>query len=295
MIIYKITNNINKKIYIGQTIDRLCNRWAQHNYNVNNKTNKPLYNAMRKYGVENFQIEEIGGANSISELNYQEWLLIHKNNTLWPNGYNLREGGGNRGKNSSQSIKKMSQSQKNWYKNNKPPRSKKVINIETGKLYDSAAQCARENNITGKSGFRAKLNGKIGNNTPFRYVGMENVYKEPGAGAPKKVINIETKEIYKSAADCAKQNNINVTNLRDKLTGKRGNNTNFRYLGMENVCKEPKPGAAKKVVNKNTGVIYKSAADCARKNNINYGTLKSMLSGHDRNSTNFEYIENVIL
>lgn len=52
------------------------------------KSGLPLYRAMRKYGIENFHIEEIDGANSQSELNYLETHYIYKNNSLTPNGYN---------------------------------------------------------------------------------------------------------------------------------------------------------------------------------------------------------------
>ena len=53
MIIYKITNNINNKVYIGLTTCSLEYRWSRHlteAKNVNNK--KHLYKAMRKYGLE---------------------------------------------------------------------------------------------------------------------------------------------------------------------------------------------------------------------------------------------------
>jgi group I intron endonuclease len=94
MIIYKITNKINNKIYIGQTINILKKRWRQHC--STNSGCKNLHNAIRKYGSDNFVIEEIDGANSQSELNYKEWFLIHKFNSLAPIGYNLKEGGNNK-------------------------------------------------------------------------------------------------------------------------------------------------------------------------------------------------------
>jgi group I intron endonuclease len=62
--IYKITNNINKKVYIGQT-NNLKKRWNEHKRlgNSNNSSkksiNSKLYSAMKKYGVENFTIEVI--------------------------------------------------------------------------------------------------------------------------------------------------------------------------------------------------------------------------------------------
>ena len=56
--IYKITNNINNKSYIGQTIRHYGQRWRNHRseaFNIESlKYNYPLYKAIRKYGIENF-------------------------------------------------------------------------------------------------------------------------------------------------------------------------------------------------------------------------------------------------
>ena len=92
MIIYKITNTINKKVYIGQTVRALRKRWWEHKKD-SETSELPLYRAMRKYGPENFTIEEIDGANSQSELNYIELHHIYLFNSISPNGYNLRIGG----------------------------------------------------------------------------------------------------------------------------------------------------------------------------------------------------------
>ena len=57
-IIYLITNNLNKKVYIGKTIRSLQTRWSEHLRDMHNpqKDNK-LYRAMNKYGSDNFIIE----------------------------------------------------------------------------------------------------------------------------------------------------------------------------------------------------------------------------------------------
>lgn len=56
--IYKITNKINEKIYIGKTLDTIEKRWNQHcsDYKRERCEKRPLYNAMNKYGIENFEI-----------------------------------------------------------------------------------------------------------------------------------------------------------------------------------------------------------------------------------------------
>lgn len=97
MFIYKITNTINNKVYIGQTIRDLSVRWGDYKHLSKKKSNRAINHAMRKHGIENFKIEEIDGANNQTELNYKEWLWIHKFNSLSPNGYNIRQGGGSKG------------------------------------------------------------------------------------------------------------------------------------------------------------------------------------------------------
>lgn len=58
--IYKITNKINHKSYIGQSTN-IEKRWNNHLSSVNNTQdhcyNYPVYRAMRKYGVQNFSFE----------------------------------------------------------------------------------------------------------------------------------------------------------------------------------------------------------------------------------------------
>ena len=57
-IIYKITNIINQKIYIGQTKDFERRKREHYNHGYN-RVNKVLYSAMEKYGNNNFIMEKI--------------------------------------------------------------------------------------------------------------------------------------------------------------------------------------------------------------------------------------------
>lgn len=91
-IIYKVTNKVNGKSYIGQTRYTLEFRWRQH---IHKKDNSYFHNAIRKYGQENF-ILEILEECPVSILNEREIFYIAKYNTF-KEGYNLTIGGdGNR-------------------------------------------------------------------------------------------------------------------------------------------------------------------------------------------------------
>lgn len=94
MIIYKITNKLDGKLYIGQTTQALSERWWQHCNRCPSQSHRSyIYNAIQKDGVENFIVEQIDVAGTLETLNLLEVHYIKKFNTIAPNGYNLYPGG----------------------------------------------------------------------------------------------------------------------------------------------------------------------------------------------------------
>lgn len=94
--IYKIENNINHKIYIGQTVDFIRRKEEHLNrYNNNSlKSNRSyLYRAFRKYGVENFTFSVVEECD-VNSLNDKEKFYILKYNSCL-DGYNMTTGGQN--------------------------------------------------------------------------------------------------------------------------------------------------------------------------------------------------------
>lgn len=91
MIVYKITNKVNGKIYIGQTTKSLEKRWRQHRHKSSGC--RYLHHAIQKYGAENFTVEQIDVANDRVELNQKEQFWIQYYDCMVPNGYNLKSGG----------------------------------------------------------------------------------------------------------------------------------------------------------------------------------------------------------
>ena len=90
-IVYRVTNLVNEKCYIGITIRSLKVRWQEH---CSPKSEcQALSRAIRKYGKEHFNIEEIASSWTQDDLLSLETLLIQQENTCVPNGYNLNEGG----------------------------------------------------------------------------------------------------------------------------------------------------------------------------------------------------------
>ena len=94
MLIYKIQNKINGKIYIGQTINSIEKRFGSHIKAANNKKNNSIiYKAIRKYGVQSFEVSVIDEAKDKETLNEKEKYWIRKLNSLSPHGYNISIGG----------------------------------------------------------------------------------------------------------------------------------------------------------------------------------------------------------
>ena len=91
--IYKVTNDINEKVYIGQTAFSIEERFAEHCKDRLQEKSKhrPLYNAMNKYGIEHFKIEKIEEC-SIDMLSEREiyWIAYYNS---YENGYNATRGG----------------------------------------------------------------------------------------------------------------------------------------------------------------------------------------------------------
>lgn len=130
MIIYKITNNINKKVYIGQTTKSMQSRYTSHKSRARCKRayKSALHNAIKKYGESNFSIEEIDGANNLSELNYREDHYINIYDSMYPNGYNLKKGGRN-STHSKYTRRKQSMAMKEKY-NKKALDDARLLSIE---------------------------------------------------------------------------------------------------------------------------------------------------------------------
>ena len=93
--IYCITNIINNKRYVGKTTQSLEERFRQHCQDSHKErcNKRPLYNAMNKYGIENFIIEGLEKVEDESNLSEREIYWIQELQTYGRNGYNATKGG----------------------------------------------------------------------------------------------------------------------------------------------------------------------------------------------------------
>ena len=156
--IYKITNNINQKVYIGQTIKPIEKRFKEHC--KQSSCCIFLKNAINKYGKNNFKIELIDTTdNDInSDLLEQKYIELY-NSTNKEFGYNISLGGrptmrgrkhtnetkekiskANKGKKASEELRKQlsemlnGENHPNWNKHLSEETKSKISNSNKGKI-----------------------------------------------------------------------------------------------------------------------------------------------------------------
>lgn len=219
-IIYKITNKINGKCYIGQTtiginkrynnsgkgIERIYKYYKSCKDNTN-YCNEHLLRAFEKYGIENFElIENFDIAFSKDELNVKEKIYIKLFDCI-NNGYNYQEGGSN-GKMSQETREKMSKIKKGK-KQPKELIEKRRLKLMGHKVSDETKQKLREKAL-GRKRSEDTIR-KIKENHAFKGKKRpEHSEKMKGKNNPnaKSVICLTTNEIFYSCSDGARKYNI---------------------------------------------------------------------------------------
>ena len=103
--IYKITNDINQKVYIGMTERTIEERFKEHcrEYKQRRCEKRPLYSAMKKYGPEHFHVELVEETNSPEERE-QYWIKYYNS---YKEGYNATIGGDGKSHIDNNEIEKM--------------------------------------------------------------------------------------------------------------------------------------------------------------------------------------------
>ena len=186
MWIYKITNIQNNKVYIGQTIRPIEQRFKRHLSDaLNNILDTHFARAIRKYGKENFIIEQIDEAQTQDELNQKEQYWIKYYNSV-NEGYNETDAISKCGGNTYQSkteeemevIKEKIRQTKIGSKN---PMARKIkrTNIITQDvdIFDTIISCAKACGIqNGKTSITTRLNGQV--KSPYKKTWIFEYYDE---------------------------------------------------------------------------------------------------------------------
>lgn len=235
--IYKITNNINGKIYIGQTIRPIESRFSRHIRDAERGVlDTHFARAIRKYGPNNFSIEVIDIANAQDELNLKEQYWIRHYDGV-RTGYNetdaLNKCGGNTYMSKTEeeldNIGEKIRSGKIGA-NNPNSRSVKCLNVNTGEelFFDTVNECrmyfGEKNHRFITTRVLHEICGLYKNEWKIAYTNDdygEYTQKQHRAGKCVSVENIETGvvEIFDSIREAARKCEIQRIKLNIKKFG----------------------------------------------------------------------------
>lgn len=224
--IYLITNKINGKKYVGQT---LCAdveiRWDQHRKVKKSCMGRYIYNTYKKYGIENFKFQIICICFDEDTDKYED-EYIKKYNTLVPNGYNLK-GGGSHGKHHPETLKKMSESLKGRKIGPMSETQKEMIrqrmlgtkNPKSESTREKLSKIAKENHKNGKydrsimteEAKRRQLEGLAKGRTNARNKKKVNKYDVHGNYISS----------YESISHAAREHNMKTTGIRNVCKGEK--------------------------------------------------------------------------
>jgi group I intron endonuclease len=253
--IYCFTNKINDKKYIGSTVVEPNIRYNQHIYcathEENNKYNYPLYQAIRKYGIENFTFEIIEQKECTEEeIRLLEHEYIIQFNTVAPNGYNQTDNT-THPLNAPETYQKMKETKRENAKrvaeidnnNNVLQVWRSIIDCyeDTGINATHIASCCRGERHTVSQRRFAWLDDNNNVIIP-KYIG--DTYKgAPGTtqvqSKSKKVAKIDLKTnmilaTYDTVALAARENQCDASGICKVCNGKRNQCGNFKWKYIEN-------------------------------------------------------------
>lgn len=202
--IYKITNTLNGKVYVGQSIN-VQERFYEHKrkLRLNQHFNKYLQNAYNKHG-EYFEYELIEEC-TVADLDKREqyWIGFYRSDDK-KHGYNIMSGG---------------QLNRPYAEQSKVLISRPVLCIETGVVYPSVAEAQRE---TGVMNISMACNGKLRHSKGFHWCFADEADKthvvkvltRPIKLPCKKVVCIETGEVFGSMKEAAAKYGISASAVK---------------------------------------------------------------------------------
>lgn len=275
MIIYKATNKINNKVYIGQTHKTLEERMRRHK-NDSKKQNSYFYRAIRKYGWENFIWEIIDTANTDEELNEKEqyWIKFYNSSDNKNKGYNSTSGADNNYTITKYERLRRSERAKG---SNNPMYGKPGTWL--GKTFSDSHRKNLSNSLKGRK-------------VPWA-TGKNHWLSKP-------LINLNTGEIFNTIQEAANAYCVNRESISKQINGKTKNCNGFKWEFCENIDLDiftPIPIdlneliTHKPVQHLETGKIYDTVSKVCKEFNCASKTIKDCCLGirEDYNGNHFQY------
>lgn len=267
--IYKITNKITKKCYIGETKYNPEIRWRRHLQTINKNIGCPaLKDAIKKYGADNFKFEVLIICFDEDRYIYEKQYIKNFNSQV-PNGYNILEGGEGGGfigkKHTEETKQKLSESLKKFYEKSEE-RQKKSLSIKQAmKKVDMKKIIANSENYK-KAVEEGRVGGRVHKNNKDHKLSEET----------KQKIRESVLKYYKENQKEKRQINIeNHRNIMANATGKKVN----QYTTNNEFVRE-----------------YISISEAGRTSGVKKTNIQQVLSGRTKIAGGYiwKYAENII-
>jgi len=252
MYIYKTTNLVNGKIYIGQTIGDRPNYIG---------SGRLFLKAVKKYGKENFKREILEYCDNVEQMNEREIIWIAKYDSTNPSiGYNLCGGGGGRGGIHPSTRKKISEANKG----EKNPNYKKNFTKEHRQNLSKANKGKKNGPLSEKH--RKKLSESLRNSEAFKAANL----KRRGQKRTK-----ETRERMSKGMKGVKRSEQAKKNISESLKG--------RIISDNQKTKLSKSGIVRLDYNYNL-IEYFPHITALEEKGFNKRTIKDVIYGHQKTS-----------
>ena len=206
-LVYKHTNKINNKVYIGITSRNANERWG--NNGINYKNSSYFYSAIQKYGWDNFNHEILfTGLTKDDACNKEIELIAFYKSSDKAFGYNMTTGGEccHMTEEAKQKLSKALMGNKNGF--GKPCSKEKAEKISKAQLGKKVTEETRLKQSIAASKRHVPCSDS-------KKIKLQNSYPKM-----KKVYCLETNTIYKSVQECARQLNLQATLVSKVCKGK---------------------------------------------------------------------------
>ena len=293
MIIYKTTNQVNGKIYIGQ------DKYNNPSYLGSGKI---LHLAFQKYGIENFKKEIVEECESTELLNEREkfWIAYY-NSTDRSIGYNIASGGNGGDTISNHPNKEeIRKRHSNWMKENNPTKGRKKSDSEIENWRRSyAGKWKCENN----SSFGSKRNESSKQKmAEARKQWHKNLSEEERLEIGKKISEANKgRECYWKG----KTNDIHSERMKENNPMKGKTHTDEVKQRISEANRKPKSEETKRKLSEANrgkkpgnmlkveieGIIYESLTDASNKTGINLSTLRNRIKSKNTKYLNYKIYE----